>query len=149
MGFDAGRFEHEAHRGHHHLVHRQCRGGLAPEPGGRLADALAVGRHRFQPAHQNVEQPLARALVGEFLAVLGQYRAIDAARESGQHGALRGERVTEIGERHAGRLADVAHRDVLETPLRRELHQRVDDLAARVGRLGFALRLARHAASPP
>src|SRR5271154_6522260 len=70
MGFDAGGLEHEAHRGHRDLVHRQRGGGLALEPRYSLADALAIGRHRFQPAHQDVEQPLARGLVGELLAVV-------------------------------------------------------------------------------
>src|SRR5208282_5585553 len=91
---------------------------------------------------------LARTFVCELPIVLGQDGTVDAARKAGKHGRLRGEGVAEIGERHTGRLADIADRYVLETPLPRELHQRIDDFAARVGRrrLGLAFRFRRHSA---
>ena len=114
------------------------RGGrIAPDPGGRLAQTLSIGGHCFEPAHQDVEQALARTFVGKLDAVLRQDRAVDAARKAGKHRAFRRKRVAEVGERNTGGLADVANRDLLEALLGGKLHQRIDDLAARIGGFGF------------
>src|SRR5271166_4493137 len=145
---DACRFEHEAHRIHDDLVDRERGGRLPPQPGADFAKAFAIGRHGFEAAHQNVEQPLAWTFVCQLFAVLRQDGAIDATGEAGQNRALGRESVAKVGVRDAGRLADVADRDVLETLPARELHQRIDDLPTRIGGFGFALRPGRHGGAP-
>ena len=77
--FDAGRLEHEAHGVRRHLIYRQGGDGLAPQPCERLANTLAVGRHRLEPAHQDVEQALAWVLIRKFPSVVRQDGAVDAA----------------------------------------------------------------------
>src|ERR1700722_6434738 len=95
--FDPGRLEHEAHRVHRHLIHRQRRGGLATEPRGDFAQAFAIGGHRFQTAHQDVEQSLARIFFRKLPIVLRENDAIDVACETGEYGPLGREGVPEVG----------------------------------------------------
>ena len=60
---------------------------------------------QLDPAHQHVEQPLARRLLGHVGIFAGEHRAVDPLYVGGQNRKGRTECAAQVGERNAGALA--------------------------------------------
>ncbi len=126
---------------------RRCNAARRRGPacsGRRVRKALQrrlVGRQRIEPAHEDIEQAVARALALRRTA--GEHRLVDAFRERRENGELAGEDAAQFGERHVGGGSDVGEANGHEAALGGERHQRIDDAVARLtGRRRSGLPLA-------
>ena len=90
-GADAGGLQHPVLRAHGHGVEREREARIAPRRAQQRAHRLLVGRERFEPAHQHVEQPLARRLLGHVGIAAGEHRAVDVLDVGGEDGERRAE----------------------------------------------------------
>ncbi len=125
------------HRAHGQPVERQREAGIERRrPPQRLHRGL-VRRQHVEPAHQHVEQPLARRLVGHAGVDAVEHRAVDLAHMRGQHLDLGGMLGAQFRQRDAGAARNLGEADVLEPLLRQQRHEGADD------------RVALDAAGPP
>jgi hypothetical protein len=115
-----------------------------------------VRRQHFEPAHQHVEQALARRLLRHVvIAAAGEHGTVDGLHVRGEDGERRAERVAQARERDAGILGDLGKTDLLDRLFGEQRHERVDDAfalglaAARGGPCGrFRRWFARHDRTP-
>ena len=71
---------------------------------------------RLEPAHQHVEQPLARRLPGDVRIAPRQHLAIDLLHLGRKYGEKRAELGAALGKRQSGTGGDVAERNFLDPP---------------------------------
>ena len=101
--------------------------------------ASLCGTEQFEPAHQHVEQPLARRFLFHVGIDLGQHLAVELLGMGGEDGERRAEFAAQFGERDAGALGQLGEADPLDRLLGQQRHKRVDDaFARRAGRGGRA-----------
>jgi hypothetical protein len=95
-----------------------------------------VRREHFEPAHQDVEQPLARRLLGHVGIAAGEHCAVCLPYLRGEDRERRRECAPQLGERDVGCCGDVGKPDSLERFFGEQRHKSVDDAIA----LGLAAR---------
>ena len=122
-----------------HGVERQREARIAPRRAHQRAHRVLVGRQRFQPAHQHVEQPLARRLFGHVGVAAGEHRAVDVLDVGGEDRERRAEFGAQLRQLQPGAAGDFGQADLLEGLLGEQRHQRVDRLVA----IGGAARRRR------
>ena len=110
-------------------------------PGLRVAERVSErtaalwGVEHLEPAHQDVEQALARRLLGHVVIGAGEHRAVDLLHLRGEDRERRAECPAQLGQRDAGLLGDLGKADLLDRLLGEQRHERFDDpLARRLGR---------------
>ena len=94
-------------------------GGLRRAERSSERTASWCGASSFEPAHQHVEQPLARRLLGHVGDRAGQHLAVDLLDVGGEDRERRAELAAQVGERDAGALGDLGEADPLESAARR------------------------------
>ena len=129
-GADAGGLQHPCLRAHGHGVEREREAGIAPRRTHQRAHRFLVGRQRLEPAHQHVEQPLARRLLGHVGVAAGEHRAVDVLDVGGEDGERRAEFGAQGRKLQAGAAGDFGKPDLFEGMLGEQRHQRVDRLVA-------------------
>ena len=87
-------------------------------------------RQQLDPAHQHVEQPLARRLLGHVGIIAGEHRAVDLLYVGGQNREGRTECAAQVGERNAGALGDLGKADLFDRLFGKQRHEGVDDALA-------------------
>jgi hypothetical protein len=85
---------------------------------------------QLDPAHQHVEQPLARRLFGHVGIVASEHRAVDPLYVGGQNRKGRIECAAQVGKRNAGALRDLGQADLFDRLLCKQRHESVDDAVA-------------------
>jgi hypothetical protein len=90
---------------------------------------------RLEPAHEYVEQAVARRLLGVFAATARKHFTVGLANEGGDHVECRPELAPHVGQRNAGLFGDGGESDVLERLLGEQREEGLDDLVA-IGVLG-------------
>ena len=149
---DAGGFQHPMLRAHRHGVEREREARIAPRRAHDRAHRFLVGRERLQPAHQHVEQPLARRLLRHVGVAAGEHRAVDVLDVSGEDRERRAELGAQLRKLETGAAGDFGQADLLEGMLGQQRHQRVDRLVAVAGaarrRRGSALCVHVSACGP-
>ena len=84
-------------------LQRQREAGIAHGRAHQRAHRLLVRREQLEPAHQHVEQPFARRLLGHVGIVAGKHGAVDLLHMRGEDRKRRAEFIAQFGERHPGR----------------------------------------------
>ena len=91
------------------------------------SDALqrrSIGLHQFEPRHDDVEQPVARALPFARRSRPGEHLGVDFGLEGADDVGLARELAPQIGEAEIGRVRDVGEADVAPAALRGEIERR-------------------------
>ena len=101
----SGRGQHPLLRAHRQPVERQREPRIARGRAHQRAHRRLVRRKRLEPAHQHVEQPLARRLLGHVGVAAGQHRAVDLLDVSGEDREHRAEFVAQSASETPARAA--------------------------------------------
>ena len=117
------RREHPGLRAHREAVEREGEARIARRRPHQRARRLAIRRHRLDAAHQHVEQPLARRLLGHVGFTAGQHLAVELLHVRGEDRERAGELAAQHRERDVGARGDVAEADLLEPLLGEQRHQ--------------------------
>ena len=88
------------------------------------------------PAHQHVEQALARRLLGHVASAAGEHGAVDVLDVGGDDRQRRAEFGAQLGQFQPGAAGDFGQPDLFERMLGEQRHQRVNRLVA----VGIAAR---------
>ena len=127
---DAGGRQHPLLGPHREAVERHREPGIAPHRAQQRADRRLVRRERLEPAHQHVEQPLARRLLGHVGVAAREHLAVDLLDMGGVDRKQRAEFAAQRGERDPGAGGDVGKADPLDRMLRQQGQEGGDDLVA-------------------
>ena len=112
-------------------VERERQARIAPRRAHQRAHRLLVRRQRLEPAHQHVEQPLARRLLGHVGVAAGEHRAVDVLHVRGEDRERRAELAAQFAtaSRRRGRRSRRG-RSRSNGLLGEQRHERVDRLVA-------------------
>ena len=85
--------------------------------------ASLCGAEQFEPAHQHIEQPLARRFLRHVGIDLGEHLAVELLDVGGEDRKRRAELAAQLGQRHAGALGDLGEADALDRLLGEQRHE--------------------------
>jgi len=119
---------------HAERVEGKREAGIARGRAHQRAHRRFVRCEQFKPAHQHVEQALARRLFGHVGIAAGKHCAVGLAHVRGEDREPRSECAAQIRERHLRCLGNFGKADALNRFFREQRHECVNDALA----FGFA-----------
>ena len=92
----------------------RARPGLRRAERSSRAHGFLIGGESLDPAHQHIEQSLARRLFRHVAGTAGEHRAVDVLNVAGDDGERGAEFGAQLGELQAGPAGDFSQPDFFE-----------------------------------
>ena len=137
-------FEHPILRGERGAEKGRRLAGPAAERGGDALQRGLIGLHRLEPRHDDVEQPVARALRFPRGLRPGESFGVELGLKGAKDVRLAGELAPEVGETEIGCAGDVGEADIAPAPLFGEIERRLH----RLGTFGEIVEHGRYSFTP-
>ena len=125
-------------RAHRHGVERQRQRRIAARRTEQPAHRLPVWRQQLNPAHQHVEQPLARRFLLHVGIDFSEHLAVKLLDLGAEDRKRRSEFAAQVGQRDAGALGDFGQADALDRLLG-EQHMKASMMRSRGEPVGAGL----------